>query len=106
LDASVPHVAIHIRRELWGRANEAEPKENCKEEKHQEQASATARLVRSFEYHVDHEKIECIQNKELKEEEMGGGNISPMRKNKCGDSSQIEMKEISGAGDSSQQNGD
>jgi hypothetical protein len=106
LDASVPHVAIHIRRELRGRANEAEPKENCKEEKHQEQASATARLVRSFEYYVDYEKIECIQKEELKEEEMGGGNISPMRKNKLGESSQIEMKEISGAGDSSQQNGD
>jgi hypothetical protein len=106
LDASVPHVAIHIRRELRGRANEAEPKEDCKEEKHQEQASASARLVRSFEYYVDYEKIECIQKEELKEEEMGGSNISPMRKNKLGESSQIEMKEISGAGDSSQQNGD
>jgi hypothetical protein len=37
---------------------------------------------------------------------MGGSNISPVRKNKLGESSQIEMKEISGAGDSSQQNSD
>ena len=102
MDASVPHVAIHIRRELRGRANEAEPKENCKEEKHQEQASATARLVRSFEYYVDHEKIECIQKEELKKEEMGGGNISPVWKNKLDEPSQIEMKEIRDAGDSSQ----
>lgn len=63
-------------------------------------------LVRFFEYYVDYEKIKCIQKEELKEEEMGEGNISPMRKNKVGESSQIEMKEISGAGDSSQQNGD
>lgn len=65
-----------------------------------------ARLVRSSEYYVDQEKIECIQKKELKKEEMGGGNISPVRKNKRGEPSQIEVKVIGGAGDSSQQNGD
>lgn len=65
-----------------------------------------ARLVRFFEYNVDQEKIQCIQNKELKKEELGGGNISPVWKNKIGEPSQIEMKEISDAGDSSQQNGD
>jgi hypothetical protein len=62
--------------------------------------------VRSFEYYVDHEKIECIQKEELKKEEMGGGNISPVRKNKLDEPSQIKMKEINGAGDSSQQNDD
>jgi hypothetical protein len=65
-----------------------------------------ARLLRPFEYSVDHEKIECIQNKELKKEEMGGGDISPVRKNKLDEPSQIKMKEIRDAGDSSQQNGD
>jgi hypothetical protein len=65
-----------------------------------------ARLVRPFEYYVDHEKIECIQKEELKKEEMGEGNISSVRKNKLDEPSQIEMKEIRDAGDSSQQNGD
>jgi hypothetical protein len=65
-----------------------------------------ARLVRPFEYYVDHEKIECIQKEELKKEEMGGGNTSSVRKNKLHEPSQIEMKEIRDAGDSSQQNGD
>jgi hypothetical protein len=106
LDASVPHVAVHVRRELWGSANEAEPKENCKEKKHQEQASTMARLLRPLEHYVDHEKIECIQDKKLKKEEMGGGNISSVRENKGGEPSQIEVQEINGAGDSSQQNGD
>jgi len=58
--------------------------------------------VRSVEYYVDHEKIKCIQKEELKKEEMGGGNISPVRKNKLDEQSQIEMKEIRDAGDSSQ----
>jgi len=64
------------------------------------------RLVRSIEYYVEQEKIDCIQKEELKKEEMEGGNISPVRKNKLDEPSQIEMKEIRDAGDSSQQNGD
>jgi len=64
------------------------------------------RLVRSIEYYVEQEKIDCIQKEELKKEEMEGGNISPVRRNKLDEPFQIEMKEIRDAGDSSQQNGD